>query len=581
MSRNKLQVNIARLMALCLALLLIVPVIPARAAVSGECGNDVTWTLEGGTLTVIGSGAIRDYSEEAGAPWAQYGDQIHAVVVKQGVQSVGAFAFYGLKNLTSVTLPQSVKSIGTCAFYGCKSLTVVNMTGVKEIGDSAFEQCSAMTTIRLPDTLKSIGTEAFYRCENLVSITIPVSVTQMGGAAFAYCHNLRTAIILANMTELPYWTFYGCYALENVQLSTKFADLGEKSLTGTKVTKPEYSNEIPEISISDTKTETQGDTTVTTDTQYRESNSVVISTVVTTTANQTQTSTKVQIDAFVNADEGWQEIGTTVSDTRYGTADVKVNVWLTEDSKIKGEDLGRFAGKNVKLTIHTTQGTQWHINGGDIDSKELEKKYDLSYSLSKLSDPDEQQAEALTGHEGFVLKFHGVLNFKVEVELPIGRDYSRDSAVFFAPDEAVYLRRQAVMVDDSGMAHFYLGYVETDVSYLIGINVPQKVQQGNQNPVSDVIIPDSMKNEYPNMAPVEEIEYIITGRTSSLGVNIQQLTLYLVGGMVGCALVVGVVIRMMFKRKLKRGYVPDMRYTDEQTDDEPKDSFMTRFKKSK
>jgi|GEM_PF-7018260 len=564
MSRNKLQVNIARLMALCLALLLILPMLPAKAAEdSGACGDDVTWTFHGGVLTIVGSGAIRDYSEMAPAPWAQFADEITTVVIKQGVQGVGAFAFFGLKELTRVTLPNSVKSIGVCAFFGCKKLTAVSMTGVTQIGDSAFEQCSALRTVRLPNTLKTIGSEAFYRCENLISITIPVSVTKMGGAAFAYCHNLRSAIVLANMTELPHWTFYGCYALETVQLSTKFENLGEKSFNGTKIEKPVYSNTAPEIFHEETKTETVEDQTITTDTSYRENNDCAINTVVTTVTKNSEKKTQVKIEVVLDADSGWQKVEEAVTDQRYGSEDVKVDVLMTNNPYLKGEDLNRFSGKNVRLTIQTTQGTKWHVNGNDLVDKELAQRYDLSFTLKKLTAPNEKQAQTLVGRDGFSLEFHGVLDFKVEVELPLGRNYSRKSAVFFSLEEDEYLRKQAVMIDDEGMAHFYLGQVEADVQYLVGINVPQKVEQNNQNPVSDVIVPDSLKHEYPALQQTGGIDYIITGTKSSLGINIGQLTIILVAVMVTCAVVVGVVIRINFKQKLKKGYVPDMSYEDE------------------
>lgn len=563
MSRNKPQMNIARLMVMCLVLLLVLPAVPANAALSGGCGDDTSWTLEGGILTIAGSGAIQDYSEMAPAPWAQFGDQICAVVVQHGVQSVGAFAFFGLKNLASVTLPGSVKSIGVCAFYGCKQLTVVNMTGVVEIGNSAFEQCSALKTVRLPDSLKTIGTEAFYRCENLISITVPSGVTKMGGAVFAYCHNLRTAVVYANMTELPYWTFYGCYELKSVQLSTKIEELGSKSFSGTQVDKPVYSNKNFQVSVTDTREETIEDGTVTTQTHYREGESWAINTEITTVSKGGQKDTQVQIDAFVDAADGWPEVDAAVSQIRYGTENMTVDVWLTKDTYINGEDLGRFAGKHVKLTIHTTQGTQWHVNGYDINSEELEKRYDLSYTLKKLTNPGEKQEEILRGCAGYTLKFHGVLDFKVEVELPIGRAYRRQSAVFFSDEEDGFERMQAVMIDDAGMAHFYLGQVYSGVEYLIGINVPQKITQENQNPVSDVIIPDSLKQEYPGLEQIEQIEYVVTGTKSSLGINIGQLTLILAAVMVGSAIVVAIVMRIYFKRKLKAGYVPDMSYEDE------------------
>lgn len=564
MGRNKMQVNIARLMALCLAVALLLPLVPAASAASGTCGNDVSWTLAGGMLTVFGTGNMADYSEDAPAPWARFADQITAVVVKQGVQSVGSFAFFQLEKLKTVTLPQSVKTVGQFAFCGCKGLTMLNMVGVAEIGESAFEQCIALRSVRLPSTLKTIRTRAFYRCEGLVAITIPASVTTIEGAVFTYCHQLRIANVMADITTLPYWTFYGCYELKIVRLHKNIADLGEASLEGTKIEKPEYTDKVPESTFSDTQTEKTEDATVTTDTHYKENADAVVSTVVTTVNKDNQKETSVQIQATLETDKGWSSVETAVNENRYGSENIQANVWLKGDATVSGSDLNRFAGTDMKLTIHTEQGAQWHIDGKNLAEKKLAEKYDLSYTLQELTDPDEKQAETLAGHKGYILKFNGVLDFKVEVDILLSQEYYRQSAVFFTPEDGSYVRRQAVMIDQTGTAHFYLGQVDKNVNYLIGINVPRKEDVETQNPASDVIIPDSMKHEFPKLEQTEEITYIITGTSSSLGINIGQLTIILVAVMVTSAVVIAVVMRINFKRKLKAGYVPDMSYEDEE-----------------
>ncbi|MBQ6206724.1 MAG: leucine-rich repeat domain-containing protein [Oscillospiraceae bacterium] len=151
-----------------------IPAWAAGVAASGECGatgNDITWTLDReGLFSVDGVGAMRDYASADALPWRAYRDQITAVVIQEGVTSVGNNAFRTCPNLESVTLPESLTSIGDVAFY----------------------ECSALEKIELPAALKSIGANAFGYC-GLKDISIPAGVTEIGESAFFKCAAL-TAI---------------------------------------------------------------------------------------------------------------------------------------------------------------------------------------------------------------------------------------------------------------------------------------------------------------------------------------------------------------------------------------------------
>ncbi len=58
----------------------------ATVLYSGTCGENVTWTLtKDGTLTISGTGAMKNYGYEGGQPWMAYANQITSVVVENGV----------------------------------------------------------------------------------------------------------------------------------------------------------------------------------------------------------------------------------------------------------------------------------------------------------------------------------------------------------------------------------------------------------------------------------------------------------------------------------------------------------------
>lgn len=104
------------------------------------------------------------------------------------VTSIGDYAFYKCKSLTSVTIPSCVTSIGESAFSGCSSLTSFNIpNGVTSIGESAFSGCSSLTSFTIPNGVTSIEESAFAYCSSLTSVTIPNSVTSIGKGAFRFC----------------------------------------------------------------------------------------------------------------------------------------------------------------------------------------------------------------------------------------------------------------------------------------------------------------------------------------------------------------------------------------------------------
>ena len=67
-------------------------------AVSGTCGDNLTWNLTGnGVLTISGTGAMSNYtsSSPSRAPWYSNRSSIKSVVIEEGVTSIGEYAFNG------------------------------------------------------------------------------------------------------------------------------------------------------------------------------------------------------------------------------------------------------------------------------------------------------------------------------------------------------------------------------------------------------------------------------------------------------------------------------------------------------
>ena len=173
---------------------------------SGDC----TVTLNNGTLTVSGTGAMADYEEYNDTPWSSY--DVKTIVIESGVTSIGVKALSSCSKLESVSIPASVTSIGNYAFEACGSyataLTVSFAEGSKllTIGEEAFRSAN-LKSIDIPNSVTSIGRSAFSGCSNLESVSIPASVTSIGVEAFYNCGMLAKVSIYA-----PSLTTYGAYA---------------------------------------------------------------------------------------------------------------------------------------------------------------------------------------------------------------------------------------------------------------------------------------------------------------------------------------------------------------------------------
>ena len=271
---------------------------------SGTCGDNLTWVLEKGTLTISGTGPMSDWSSKYKkvSPFAS-SSRIKKVIIQDGVTSIGDYCFYSCTSLKSISMPESMTRIGDGAFYSCWVLENVTIPphvenigictftdcykiseieipyGIKEINESAFSGCSGLEKvilpegvvsigkrafrgsklkeIYLPNSLTSIGYEAFSCCYSLPSITIPDSVTEIGEFAFYDCYHLETFTIPNRITELSAGTFSHCLRLKEIILPDTLTEIGAGAFKDCRVLKsitlPSNISKIEESTFEDCK----------------------------------------------------------------------------------------------------------------------------------------------------------------------------------------------------------------------------------------------------------------------------------------------------------------------------------------
>lgn len=117
---------------------------------TGTCGENLTWELQDGVLTISGAGAMTDFSNASEQPWLDYRSRITEVIIGEGVTSIGKCAFRYCGNITSVTIPDSVKQIGTWGFGNCYRLTdVILPEHVASVDIVAFESCGSLESVTI------------------------------------------------------------------------------------------------------------------------------------------------------------------------------------------------------------------------------------------------------------------------------------------------------------------------------------------------------------------------------------------------------------------------------------------------
>ena len=159
-------------------------------------------------------------------------------VLRYGIKSISAKAYYNNKDIIKVVLPGSVRTIeggspysitaGSLfagAFYGCSSL--INITipeGVTTIGKGAFSLCSILTNLELPSSITTIESGAFSCCYGLKEIKMPEKITEISEGLFSGCHNLASVTIPQNVTVIGARAFMGCDSLKDIYYGGSKAD---------------------------------------------------------------------------------------------------------------------------------------------------------------------------------------------------------------------------------------------------------------------------------------------------------------------------------------------------------------------
>lgn len=217
-------------------------------------GNDavvnIPSEINGTPVTTIGNAAFRDSS-------------VTSVTIPASVTEIGANAFAGCTNLTSVTyggdwsnltiqsgnpaVEDAAKDAANEQLFDFEfilnntAVVVISYKGtaadvtipsrykgkpVTVIDPVAFYNNSAVTSVTIPDSVTAIPDYAFGYCSQLTNISIPNSVTFIGFSAFNSCTSLKSITLPSSLSTIQSYAFYNCENLKTIRIPVSVTSIG-------------------------------------------------------------------------------------------------------------------------------------------------------------------------------------------------------------------------------------------------------------------------------------------------------------------------------------------------------------------
>lgn len=145
-----------------------------------------------------------------------------AYTVRPGTVEIGAYAFYGVRNLEHIILPDSLREIGDYAFAEQPKLKeVVLPEGLEDISsNNTFYHCYSLTELSLPSTLRDISGSSVFSCIGITELVLPDGLQDISGDyIFSSCKKLNKVLFSSGIKKISgNHIFSFCDALSSLEL---------------------------------------------------------------------------------------------------------------------------------------------------------------------------------------------------------------------------------------------------------------------------------------------------------------------------------------------------------------------------
>lgn len=195
-------------------------------AENGFSDGEAAAAGEGDSSEVVDSGNCG-----SNATYTLYGDG-RLVIEGSGIVDKD-FANVGGESIKSVEIREGITGLNCYyqwdgVFENCSNLVSVTLPeSLTNIGNCTFRYCSSLTAIEIPKDVTSVGASAFYNCTALGSVTFPNGLESIGNSAFYNCSSLSSIALPDSLTTLGEYAFVST-GIKDISLPDSLTDIGTR-----------------------------------------------------------------------------------------------------------------------------------------------------------------------------------------------------------------------------------------------------------------------------------------------------------------------------------------------------------------
>lgn len=219
------------------------------------CGDDLTWSFRGTTLTISGTGAMWDFETSADTPWRNR--NVVNIVIGDGVTHLGKNMVSELSSLVGFDVPINVTSIHPNAITGCINLKYIYYQGTAE----QLKSVLGVSELKLPQSTKVYSylaegsTEGYHWRDVIggmeyapkrVAWSVMDGVLTVGGDASLVNYSsitetpwyeskdlITSVVILPGANRVGYNSFFGMSGVTDITIASTVLKIAESAFEGT------------------------------------------------------------------------------------------------------------------------------------------------------------------------------------------------------------------------------------------------------------------------------------------------------------------------------------------------------------